>query len=161
MLVGSYGGQIKLRTSSDIFVFSLGLRFWRVVLRERYTLKGQIAFEGHSRLQSWTLFITCVQYLRDVWIIGPLHTRDWGPVTTALQALSLVETAELVQVCFTLCLMDQRGKWMQGGSCKVYMDSCMASNGLFFIVTWTISHNQFLKVGLTQTQETMAWQMII
>ena len=33
---------------------------------------------------------------------GPLHTRDWEPVTITLQALSLVEKAELVQVCFTL-----------------------------------------------------------
>ena len=43
-----------LRTSSDVFIFNLGLRseglFW-----ERYILKGQIVFERHWRLQSWTL----------------------------------------------------------------------------------------------------------
>ena len=32
-----------------------GVAFWRVVWRERYVSKGQIAFEGHWRLQSWTL----------------------------------------------------------------------------------------------------------
>ena len=32
---------------------------------------------------------------------GPLHTRDWEPVTITLQALLLVEKAELVQVCWT------------------------------------------------------------
>jgi hypothetical protein len=45
-LVGSCGGQIVLRTSSDVFIFNLGLHseglFW-----ERNTLNGQIAFEGH------------------------------------------------------------------------------------------------------------------
>ena len=44
---------------------------------------------------------------------GPLRTPDWGPVTIALQALSLVENVEPVQVHFTLRLRDQRSKWMQ------------------------------------------------
>jgi hypothetical protein len=39
--------------------------------------------------------------------LGPLHTRDWKPVTITLQALSLVEKAEPVQVRFTLRLRDQ------------------------------------------------------
>ena len=68
---------------------------------------------------------------------GPLHTCDWEPTTITLQALSLVEKAELVQVCFTLSLSDQRSMWMQDG-CKVYKDSFMASNGSCFVVTWTI-----------------------
>ena len=42
-------------------------------------------------------------------------------MTITFQALSLVEKAEPVQVCFTLCLRDQRSMWMQDG-CKVYMD---------------------------------------
>ena len=66
---------------------------------------------------------------------GPLHRRDWEPVTVTLQALSLVENAEPFQVHFTLCLTDQHGMWMQDG-CKVYMDSYMASNGSCFMVTW-------------------------
>jgi hypothetical protein len=37
-------------------------------------------------------------------VLGPLHTRDWEPVIIMLQALSLVEKAELVQVRFTLML---------------------------------------------------------
>ena len=44
---------------------------------------------------------------------------------------------------------------MQDG-CKVYMDSYMASNGSCFMVTWTISKNHLLEVGLTQNRETMA-----
>ena len=40
--------------------------------------------------------------------LGPLHTWDWEPVTITLQVLSLVETAEAVQVRFTQCLRDQR-----------------------------------------------------
>jgi hypothetical protein len=82
--------------------------------------------------------------------LGPLHTRDWGPVTIALQALSLVEKAEPVQVhYFTLRLRDQRSMRMQDG-CKDYMDSYMASNGLSFMVTWTNWKNHLLEVGLTQ-----------
>ena len=53
-LAGSCGGQIMLRTSSDVLIFNLGLRFERLFW-ERYILKGQIVFEGHWRLQSWTL----------------------------------------------------------------------------------------------------------
>jgi hypothetical protein len=91
--------------------------------------------------------------------LGPLHTWDWEPVTTTPQALSLVEKAELVQVCFTLCLRDQRSMWMQDG-CKVYMDSYKASNGSCFMVTWTAFKNHLLEVGLTQNRETMALGML-
>ena len=84
----------------------------------------------------------------------PLHTRDWEPMTITLQALTLVEMAELVQVCFTLRLRDQRNRWMQDGR-KVYMDSYMAWNGSCFMVTWTFSKNHLLEVSLTQNRETM------
>ena len=67
----------------------------------------------------------------------PPHTRDWEPVTIILQALSLVEKAEPVQVRFTLRLRHQRSMWMQDG-CRVYMNSYMASNGSCFLITWTI-----------------------
>ena len=43
---------------------------------------------------------------------------------------------------------------------KVYMDSYMASNGLCFMVTWTIFKNHLLEVGLTQNHETMALQTL-
>ena len=76
-------------------------------------------------------------------------------MTITLQALSLVEKAEPVQVHFTLRLRDQWSMWMQDG-CKVYMDSYMASNGSCFMVTWTIFKNHLLEVGLTQNRETMA-----
>ena len=91
--------------------------------------------------------------------LGPLHTRDWEPVTITLQALSLVEKAEPVQVHFILRLRDQRSMWMQDG-CKVYMDSYMASNGSCFMVTWIIFKNHLFEVGLTQTQEFMAIRML-
>ena len=95
---------------------------------------------------------------RQCW--GPLQTRDWEPVTITLQALSLVEKAELVQVRFTLRLRDQQSMCMQNG-CKVYMDSYMVPNGSCFMVTWTIFINHLLKVGLTQNhRETMALQWL-
>ena len=72
-----------------------------------------------------------------------------------LQALSLVEKAEPVQVCFTPRLRDQHSICMQDG-CEVYMDSYMASNGSCFMVTWTIFKNHLLKVGLTQNHEAIA-----
>ena len=48
---------------------------------------------------------------------------------------------------------------MQDG-CKVYMDSCMASIGSCFMVTWTIFKNYILEVGLTQNRETIALRML-
>ena len=48
--------------------------------------------------------------------LGPLHTRDWEPVTSIFQALSLVGKVELVQVRFTLRSRDRQSMWMQDGS---------------------------------------------
>ena len=48
---------------------------------------------------------------------------------------------------------------MQDG-CKVYMDSYMASNGSCFMVTWTVFKNHLLEVGLTQSWDIMAFQML-
>jgi hypothetical protein len=73
-----------------------------------------------------------------------------------LQALSLVEKEEPVQVRFTLRLKDQRSTWMQDG-CKVYMDSCMASNGSCFMVTWTIFGTDISEVGLAQREVMALW----
>ena len=47
--------------------FQFGIPFWRVVLREVYILKGQIMFEGHWRLQSWTLIGSQVPSCVQVW----------------------------------------------------------------------------------------------
>jgi hypothetical protein len=132
--------------------------------------------------------------------LGPLHTRDWEPVTISLQAFSVVEKVEgessldTMTLChvgsgslsrrtntlftpapsqkggmcsyhhyhgkggdgpsssFVLRLRDQRSMWMQDG-CKVYMDSYVASNGSYFVVTWIIFKNHLLEVGLTQNRE--------
>jgi hypothetical protein len=75
-------------------------------------------------------------------------------MTITLQALSLVEKTEPVQVRFTLRLRDQQSMWMQDG-CKVNMDSYMASNGSCSMVTWIIFQNHLLEVNLAQNQETM------
>jgi hypothetical protein len=56
--------------------------------------------------------------------LGGLMSSDWEPVTITLQALSLVEKVEPVQVRFTLSLRDQHSMWMHNG-CKVHMDSYM------------------------------------
>ena len=44
---------------------------------------------------------------------------------------------------------------------KVYMDSYMASNGSFFMVTWTIFKSHLLEVGLAQNWETMTLRTLI
>jgi hypothetical protein len=44
---------------------------------------------------------------------------------------------------------------MQDG-CNVYMDSYVASNGSYFMVTWIIFKNHLLEVGPTQNWETMS-----
>jgi hypothetical protein len=86
---------------------------------------------------------------------GPLDTRDWEPMTIALQALSLVENAETVQVQVSC------HAWGTDGVCEckmgvqVYMDSCMALNGSCFMVTWVIFENRLLEVSLTWNRETM------
>jgi hypothetical protein len=61
------------------------------------------------------------------------HTRLRARDHT-LQALSLVEKAEPIQVRFTLHLRDQQSMRMQDG-CEVYMDSYIAANGSCFMVT--------------------------
>ena len=91
---------------------------------------------------------------------GPLHTEDWGTVTIEIQALSLVEKANLVQVHFTIRLRDQWSMWMQDGY-QVNMDSYMESNGSCVMVTWTMFKNYLLEVGLTQLHEIMAFRILI
>ena len=88
-------------------------------------------------------------------MLGPLHAQDWELVTMTLQALSLVEKAEPVQVRFTLRLRDQWSMWMQDG-CKVYMDSYTTSNASCFMATSTTLKNHLLEVGLAQNRETVA-----
>ena len=80
-------------------------------------------------------------------ILGPLHTRDWEPVTIALLALSLVEKGDVNAhyawgingVC--QCKMDVKSTWI---SIWHRMDHVSWSLGLF-------SNNHLLEVGLTQT----------
>ena len=86
-------------------------------------------------------------------------SQETEPVTITLEALSLVEKAEPVQVRFILHLRDQWSKWMQDG-CKVYIDSYMALNGSCFMATSTVFKNHLLEVDLTQNRETMALRML-
>ena len=69
-------------------------------------------------------------------------------MTIALQAHSLVEKVELLQVRSQYA-WGTKFMWMQHG-CKVYMDSYMASNASCFMVTWNIFKHHHLEVGLTQ-----------
>ena len=39
-------------------------------------------------------------------------------------------------------------EYVNASGCKVYIDSYMASTGSCFMVTWIISKNHLLKVGL-------------
>ena len=75
-------------------------------------------------------------------------------MTIKLQALSLVDKAEAVQVHFTLCL-GTNGVCECKMDVNVYMCSYMASNESCFMVTWTIFKNHLLEEGLTQNQKTM------
>ena len=95
-------------------------------------------------------------------VSGPLHARDWEPVTIPLQALSSVEKAEpVVQVHFTLRLRDRRTEYICG--CKMDVKStCIPTWHRMGRVSWSLglfSQNHLLEVGLTQHRETMALWM--
>ena len=145
MPIGSCGGHIILRTSSDVFISSWGC-----------VLKGCFEKEIFWRAKS------CLKGIEDFNLedcLRPLHAEDWEPGTITLQAISLVGKAEPVQVHFTLRLRDQRIMCLQDG-CKVYMDSYMALNGSCLMVTWTIFKNHLSEVGLTQNRQTMEFQTL-
>ena len=76
-------------------------------------------------------------------------------MTITLQALSLVEKAETVQVRFTLYARGTKGVRECKMDVKVYTDSYMELNRSCFMVIWIIFKNHLLKVGQTQNQETM------
>jgi hypothetical protein len=65
-------------------------------------------WSDRSQLLTSVLVKVITQLRRIVMGLGPLHTRDREPVTITLQALSLVEKAEPVQVHFPLRWRDQR-----------------------------------------------------
>ena len=87
--------------------------------------------------------------------LGPLHTRDWEPMTSTLQPLSLVEKAELVKFA-SHYVWGTNGtyKWMHDG-CKVYMNPTWHRMD-HVSVTWIYFKNYLLEVGLTQNRNTMA-----
>ena len=62
-----------LQTSSDVFIFNLGLRF-EGLFWERCILKGQITFGGHWRLQSRTLGV--IDRNRSVFKVQPVTCCD-------------------------------------------------------------------------------------
>ena len=65
----------------------------------------------------------------------PLHFKHWW--------------SRWSKFASTLRLRDPWSMWVQDG-CNVYMDSYMASNGSWVMVTWTIFKFHLLEVGLTQ-----------
>ena len=85
--------------------------------------------------------------------LGPLHTREWEPVTITPQTLSLVEKAELVQVRFTLRLMDQHSMWR--------MQKCVYTlHGFLHGIEWIMFHGHLHQFQKRQNQETMALQTL-
>ena len=78
-----YDVTLHLRVCDD------SIQFWEVSWDALWTLSfGLSQFRGHGS-----------------WLVCEVAQ---GPVSIALQELSLVERAKLVQVCFTLCLREQR-----------------------------------------------------
>ena len=70
-------------------------------------------------------------------------------MTSTLQALSLVEKVEPVQVRFTLHLRDQWSMWMQDG-CIVYMGFFLHGiKWIMFHPHLTIFNDHLLEIGLT------------
>ena len=104
----------------------------------------------------------------EAYFLGPLHTRDWEPVTVYYSSSTLIGGkggAGPSSLLHTTLAWGTNGvyiyKWMQdGGECKVYKDSYMASNGSCRMVTWTISKTHLLEVGSTQNRDTMALQTL-
>ena len=93
-----------------------------------YTLLFSI-FSIHIHINIDLEYPSCFE----VWTSGPLHTRDWEPVTIILQVLSLVEKAEPVQVCFTLCLRDQRSEYVNARwMCSLH--------GFLHDIQWIVFH---------------------
>jgi hypothetical protein len=115
---------------------------------EKYTKIVLLCSPNHINVGSRELprptlikLISVVHPIANLWHLGPLHTWDWEPVTITLQALSLVERTEPVQVCFTLNLRDRRSMWMQDGCKSTWMpiwhrtDHASWSLGLFSTTT--------------------------
>ena len=80
-------------------MFLHGKQLHRLILLQIWHKISEVIGYGHLYSVSYYLDYT----------LGPLHTRDWGPKTIPLQALSLVEKAEPVPVRFTLRLRDPNG----------------------------------------------------
>ena len=76
-------------------------------------------------------------------------------MTITLQALSLVEKVEPVQIHFTLCLSDLQSMWMHDGH-KAYMDSYMTSNASCFMLTWIVFNNHLFEVDITENRKIVA-----
>ena len=133
-------------------------RFWDILDRD-----PRVVFPSPTTgymLTSFSLFFLPLLDCGVFFSKGHFTHESESPWPLALQALSLVEMSEPVQVCFTLRLRDHRSVWMQDG-CRVDMDSYVVSNGSCFMVTWTIFKNCLLEVGLTQNWETVALRTLI
>ena len=87
---------------------------------------------------------------------GPLHTRDWEPVTITFQALSLAKSRSRSKFA-------SQYPWGTNGVCECKMDvkstwisTCHRTDH----VSWFVFKNHLLEVGLTQNRETMALEML-
>ena len=131
MLIDSCDEYIILRTSSDVFIFKLGLRF-EGLLWERYILKGQIAFEGHWRLQSLAL---PPDWIKKYWLRGAKgcgalcgcscqlrtyiwvhmtklvvkskhqkqHIRQWNCVCLCAQSIQIIQSSTIITIGEVFC----------------------------------------------------------
>ena len=78
-----------LRTSSDVFIFHLGLHF-EGVFWVRYILKGQIAFEGYRRSLSLSLSLLSKE------VLG--NEKPMFPCPTSLRYVGV----DWLKFCFVL-----------------------------------------------------------
>jgi hypothetical protein len=103
----------------------------------------------HARLRiSWNLILRATSHTR-------LRARDHYTSCTLIGGKGEAGPSSL-----HTRLRDQRSMWMWDGCKSTCMDSYMASNGSYFMVTWPIFKNHFLEVSLTQNRKTMAFQTL-
>ena len=118
---------------------------------------------GHRYSNSWFswFFIGCKSVIRYLLLFGEyihshtrLRARDQYTSSTLIGGKGIAGPSSLHTTLEgpTECV---NAKWIP--TCKGHMASYIASNGLCFMVTWTIFKNHLLEVGLTQNREIMVF----
>ena len=107
-----------------LLVLVVGRLYWELPVTSSFSIWGCV-LKGCFERGIFRRAKLCLKGIEDFNLehcLRPLHTRDWEPVTVALHALSLVEKAELVQVCashyalgtngVSECKMDVKSTWV-------------------------------------------------